>query len=107
MFGGGFSYFGVIIPGIIALFGIILIRKKNIMDVLQLTVYLLVLMILGSSLFGMFKTTFGADKISYRLIGTGGEYFASILYQLIGSFPSYLLLFILVTIFIFLFWIGI
>jgi S-DNA-T family DNA segregation ATPase FtsK/SpoIIIE len=99
---GGFGYFSVIIPGILGLFGIMLIRKKNIMDVLQLSVYLLLLMLLVSSLFGMFKTSVGADKISYRLIGTGGEYFSSILYTFIGSLGSYLILFILLMIFGFL-----
>jgi S-DNA-T family DNA segregation ATPase FtsK/SpoIIIE len=99
---GAFGYFSVIIPGIILLFGLMMIRKRSILDVLQLSVYLLVMMILTSSLFGMFKTTVGADKISYRLIGTSGEYFSSILYTMIGSFGSYLLLLALLVVFGFL-----
>ena len=98
---GAFGYFSVIIPGVILIFGIMLIRKRAVMDVLQLTVYLLVLMILTSTLFGLLKTTIGADRITYRLVGTSGEYFSSILYTMIGSFPGYLLVVILLVLFSF------
>ncbi len=98
---GAFGYFSVIIPGVILIFGIMLIRKRAVMDVLQLTVYLLVLMILTSTLFGLLKTTIGADRITYRLVGTSGDYFSSILYTMIGSFPGYLLVVILLVLFSF------
>ncbi len=96
---GAFGYFSAIIPGVIFLFGVALIRKRAVMDILQLSVYLLVMMILTSSLFGMLKQTLGPDKITYRLIGTSGEYFSSILYTMIGAFPGYLVLIILLILF--------
>jgi len=99
---GAFGYFSIIIPGIFVLFGIYMMRKKSLIHVLQFSVYLLVLMILSASLFGMFKTTLGADKISYKLVGTSGEYLASVLYLLTGALGSYIILFILILVFGFL-----
>ena len=99
---GAFGYFSVIIPVMFVIFGIYMMRKKSLLHVLQFSVYLLVLMILSATLFGMFKTTLGADKISYKLVGTSGEYLASVLYLLIGALGSYIILFILILAFGFL-----
>lgn len=100
--GAGFGYFSVIIPLIIILFGIRMMRKQGTMSLMQLSVYLILLMIFTSSLFGMLRTTLGADKMPYSLVGTSGEYFASVFYLLLGNVGSYILLFALVLVFAFL-----
>lgn len=94
-----FGYFSLVIPGLLVLFGIFLMRKKPLLNTLQPSVYLLVLMILFSSLFGVMKLTIGNDKISYALVGRSGDYFSSILYFMLGSFGSYLLLVLLIIVF--------
>jgi DNA segregation ATPase FtsK/SpoIIIE, S-DNA-T family len=94
-----FGYFCVIIPGLLVLFGIFLMRKKPLLDTLQFSVYMLVLMILFSSLFGIMKLTLGNDKIDYTLVGRSGDYFSSITYFMLGSFGSYLLLVLLIIVF--------
>jgi len=97
-----FGYFSAIIPLILLLFGITMIRKKKIMDMLQFTVYGLVIMILCSSLFGMMKLSLGTERIKFSLVGNSGDYFSSMLYAFIGSFASYLVLLILIVLFGFL-----
>lgn len=94
---GTFGYFSLIMPAILILFGLQWMRRKSIMELLQMSVYLILLMIFTASLFGMFRTTLGADKIPYTLVGTSGEYFSSVFYLLLGSLGSYILLFGLVT----------
>ena len=90
---GTFGYFSLIMPAILILFGIQWMRRKSIFDFLQMSVYLILVMIFTSSLFGMFRTTLGVDKIPYTLVGTSGEYFSSVFYLLLGSLGSYILLF--------------
>jgi S-DNA-T family DNA segregation ATPase FtsK/SpoIIIE len=99
---GAFGYFSLIIPFLLIIFGIQMIRKRTLLELLQFSVYMLFLMIFTSSLFGMFRSTLGADKISYTLVGTSGEYFASIFYLLLGTLGGYILLFGLVALFAFL-----
>lgn len=93
---GTFGYFSLIMPAILIMFGVQMMRRRSIMDMLQMSVYLILLMIFTSSLFGMFRTTLGVDKISYTLVGTSGEYFSSVFYLLLGSLGGYILLFGLV-----------
>jgi DNA segregation ATPase FtsK/SpoIIIE, S-DNA-T family len=93
---GTFGYFSLIMPAILILFGIQMMRRRSIMDLLQMSVYLILIMIFTSSLFGMFRTSLGVDKISYTLVGTSGEYFSSIFYLMLGTLGSYILLFGLV-----------
>lgn len=97
-----FGYFSLAIPFLLLVFGIWLMRKKYLLDTLQFSVYLLVLMMLLSSLFGVMKLTLGNDKISYALVGRSGDYFSSILYYMLGSFGSYLFLCALIIVFGFL-----
>lgn len=99
---GAFGYFSLILPFLTILFGIQLMRKRTLLEMLQLSVYLILLMIFSSSLFGMFRTTLGVDKIPYSLVGTSGEYFSSVFYLMLGTVGSYILLFGLVIIFGFL-----
>lgn len=99
---GGFGYFSLIIPALLIVFGVQMMRKKSLFGMLQLSVYLLFLMIFTSALFGMFRTTLGVDKIPYSFVGTSGEYFSSIFYLMLGSLGSYILLFGLVAAFLFL-----
>jgi S-DNA-T family DNA segregation ATPase FtsK/SpoIIIE len=94
-----FGYFSLVIPFLIVIFGIFLMRKKPLLETLQLSVHMLVLMLLVSSLFGVMKITLGNDKISYALVGRSGDYFSSILYFMLGSFGSYLLLIFLIIVF--------
>src|SRR5690349_3272894 len=61
---GTFGYFSLIMPAILIMFGVQMMRRRSIMDLLQMSVYLILLMIFTSSLFGMFRTTLGVDKIS-------------------------------------------
>jgi len=98
----GFGYFSVIIPLILILFGVQMMRKQSLMSLMQLSVYLILLMIFTSSLFGMFRSTLGVDKMPYAFVGTSGEYFASVFYLLLGTLGSYILLFALVIIFAYL-----
>jgi S-DNA-T family DNA segregation ATPase FtsK/SpoIIIE len=100
--GAGFGYFSVIIPIILILFGVQMMRKQSLLSLMQLSVYLVLLMIFTSSLFGMFRTTLGVDKMPYTFVGTSGEYFASVFYLLLGTLGSYILLFALVIIFAYL-----
>jgi S-DNA-T family DNA segregation ATPase FtsK/SpoIIIE len=93
---GTFGYFSLIMPGILILFGVQMMRRRSVMDLLQMSVYLILFMIFTSSLFGMFRTTLGVDKISYTMVGTSGEYFSSVFYLLLGTLGSYILLFGLV-----------
>jgi S-DNA-T family DNA segregation ATPase FtsK/SpoIIIE len=90
---GTFGYFSLIIPAILIMFGLQMMRRRSIMDLLQMSVYMILLMVFTASLFGMFRTTLGVDKISYSLVGTSGEYFASVFYLLLGSLGTYILLF--------------
>ena len=99
---GAFGYFSLIIPALLIIFGIQMMRKRSLLGMLQLSVYLLFLMIFSSALFGMFRTTLGVDKIPYTFVGTSGEYFSSIFYLLLGTLGSYILLFGLVAGLIFL-----
>jgi S-DNA-T family DNA segregation ATPase FtsK/SpoIIIE len=86
-----FGYFSIIIPVIIGLFGFNLLRKKILSPVLTISVYLMILMILASSLFGLLKISFG-DSISYSWIGVSGDYFSSLTHQFIGSLGGYIML---------------
>lgn len=97
-----FGYFSLIIPILLILYGVLLVRKKMLSSVMQLSVYGLILMIVFSALFGMFRTTLGAGNISYALVGRSGEYLSSILNLLTGSLGAYIILFMLSVIFIFL-----
>ena len=99
---GAFGYFSLILPVLFIIFGVQMMRKKSLLGMLQLSVYLIFLMIFTSALFGMLRTTLGVDKISYSLVGTSGEYFASIFYLMLGSLGSYILLIGLVAAFSFL-----
>ncbi|MBN8583475.1 MAG: DNA translocase FtsK 4TM domain-containing protein [Ignavibacteria bacterium] len=99
---GAFGYFSLIIPALLIIFGVQMMRKRSLLGMLQLSVYLLFLMIFSSALFGMFRTTLGVDKIPYPFVGTSGEYFSSIFYLLLGTLGSYILLFGLVAGLIFL-----
>lgn len=99
---GAFGYFSLIIPVLFIIFGIQMMRKRSLLSLMQLSVYMLFLMIFSSALFGMFRTTLGVDKIPYTLVGTSGEYFSSIFYLMLGSLGSYILLFGLVAVFGFL-----
>jgi DNA segregation ATPase FtsK/SpoIIIE, S-DNA-T family len=99
---GAFGYFSLILPLLTILFGIQMMRKRTLLEMLQLSVYLILLMIFTSSLFGMFRTTLGVDKVPYSLVGTSGEYFSSIFNLMLGTLGSYILLFGLVMIFAFL-----
>jgi S-DNA-T family DNA segregation ATPase FtsK/SpoIIIE len=97
-----FGYFSLALPLLVLIFGVYFMGKKRLLDILQFSFYLLVLMMLLSSLFGVMKITLGNDKISYALVGRSGDYFSSILYYMLGSFGSYLLLFALLIVFGFL-----
>lgn len=99
---GAFGYFSLIIPALLLIFGVQMMRKKSLLSLLQLSAYSLLLMIFASSLFGMFRTTLGADKISYTLVGTSGEYFASVFNLMLGPLGGYILLFGLILAFGFL-----
>lgn len=87
---GAFGYFSLVIPLLLIIFGIQMIRKRTLLEMLQFSVYMLFLMIFTSSLFGMFRTTLGVDKIIYTLVGTSGEYFSSIFYLLLGTLGGYI-----------------
>lgn len=99
---GAFGYFSLIIPALFIVFGIQMMRKRSLMELMQFSVYSLFLMIFISALFGLFRTTLGVDKIPYTLVGTSGEYFSSVFNLLLGSLGSYILLFGLVGVFAFL-----
>jgi len=88
-----FGYFSLIFPALVSIAGIQLMRKKRIMDLMQLSVYLILFMMSLSTVFGMMKITLGSGKIPISLVGISGEYFSSIFYLLLGGFGSYLILF--------------
>ena len=89
---GAFGYFSAVIPLILLLFGFYMLRKKLLSEILQLSIYLLLLMILISSLFGMLKLSLGTGRIPYSLYGTSGEYFSSVLYYMVGAIGTYLII---------------
>lgn len=92
-----FGYFSIIMPLILIMFGVQMMRRRSIFDLLQTSVYLILLMIFTASLFGMFRTTLGVDRIPYTLVGTSGEYIASVAALLLGTMGAYILLFGLVA----------
>lgn len=98
----GFGYFSIVIPLIFILIGFQLIRKKKILDYLNLSVYLLILMVLLSSLMGLVKLSFGSGTVGYAFIGRSGEYFSNISNHIFGLIGSYTLLVIFTFITIFL-----
>src|SRR4030095_12655701 len=89
---GAFGYFSVVIPVIFIIFGLQMMRKKSLASTLQLSAYMIMLMVSVSAFFGVLRTTLGVDKIPYTLVGTSGEYFASIFYLLLGGMGSLILL---------------
>ncbi len=99
---GAFGYFSVVIPVLLIIAGVQMMRKRTLLSMTQFTIYMILLMIFTSALFGMFRTTLGVEKIPYTFVGTSGEYFSSIFYLLLGTLGSYVLLFGLVIIFGFL-----
>jgi len=99
---GAFGFFSAVLPVIVLLFGISLLRKKSLHSLFQPSVYLIMLMILFSTLFGLFRISIGKERISYSLIGTSGEYFSSMMYLMLGSMGGYLFVFGLSAIFFFL-----
>lgn len=99
---GAFGYFSLVIPVHMIIFGVQMMRKRSLFSVLQLSAYSILLMIFVSSLFGLFRLTLGVDKISYTLVGTSGEYFASVFNLMLGPLGGYILLFGLIFVFGFL-----
>lgn len=99
---GAFGYFSLVIPVLFIIFGIQMMRKRSLLPLMQLSVYMLFLMIFTSALFGLFRTSLGVDKIPYTLVGTSGEYFSSIFFLLLGNLGAYIMLFGLVGVFAFL-----
>lgn len=99
---GAFGYFSLVIPILLIFAGVQMMRKRTLLSLAQFSIYMLLLMIFTSALFGMFRTTLGVDKIPYTFVGTSGEYFSSIFYLLLGTLGSYVLLIGLVVIFGFL-----
>ncbi|MGH7889782.1 MAG: DNA translocase FtsK 4TM domain-containing protein, partial [Thermodesulfobacteriota bacterium] len=85
-----FGYFSAIVPVIFIAAGFYMMRKKKLMDMMQFTVYSLVLMILFSSMAGMLKTSLG-DRIPYNLSGRSGAYFSSVVNAMLGTVGGYLL----------------
>jgi len=94
---GAFGYFSAVMPGILLIAGIMMMRKKPLISLLQFSVYIILAMMAVSSMFGMMKITLGADKIPFTLVGNSGEYFSSIINLLLGAFGGYLVLFIVIV----------
>ncbi|MCI0450155.1 MAG: DNA translocase FtsK 4TM domain-containing protein [Chlorobi bacterium] len=99
---GTFGYFSLIMPLLLILFGLNMMRKKSLFELMQFSVYSILLMIFLASLSGVFRASLGTDKIPYSFIGTSGEYFAAVSLALLGLLGSYILLFGLVIVFGFL-----
>ncbi len=87
-----FGYFSAIIPLVLILWGFYLIRKKSLFEILQPSVYMLLFMLVISSLFGMLRMSLGTARIPMRFIGTVGEYFSSVLYLMLGAIGTYIIL---------------
>ncbi|HEY3251948.1 MAG TPA: DNA translocase FtsK [Ignavibacteria bacterium] len=92
---GAFGYFSAVMPLIIFLAGVQMVRKKNLMSLVQFSVYSMLLMMVLAASAGVMKLTLGADKIPFAMVGISGEYFSSITSLLLGTFGSYLVLFAL------------
>jgi S-DNA-T family DNA segregation ATPase FtsK/SpoIIIE len=97
-----FGYFSVALALIMLLFGFRLLRKKGLYSLFQPSVYLIMLMILLSTLFGLLRNSLGKEKVSYSLIGTSGEYFSSVLHLMVGTIGGYIIVFGLFLLFVFL-----
>lgn len=85
-----FGYYSIVIPILIAISGILLMRKKSLFPMLQISLYSILLMLLLSSLSGLLRISLGSATISYSIVGRSGEYFSAIFNSLIGIFGSYL-----------------
>jgi S-DNA-T family DNA segregation ATPase FtsK/SpoIIIE len=96
-----FGYFSILIPFLLLAAGFLMIRKRHLTDMLQFSVYMLLLMILFSSLSGKLRLSMG-DKIPFTLSGRTGDYFSSVLNTMLGSVGTYLLLSGLILVFGFL-----
>jgi S-DNA-T family DNA segregation ATPase FtsK/SpoIIIE len=88
----GFGYFSVVLPFLLMLLGIYLMLKKSLAKPVQLSIYLILLMIFVSAFFGVLRISLGVDKIPHTLVGTSGEYFASVFYYMLGLLGSYIVL---------------
>lgn len=91
-----FGYFSMVIPLLLIFYGIIWMRKKYVSEHIQLFVYSILLMVFLSAFGGMLYKSLGQQRIPYAIQGRSGEYLSALLYQLIGSFASYLILAILI-----------
>ena len=96
-----FGYFAIVIPLLLLAAGFLMIRKKYLTDMLQFSVYALLLMILFSSLSGMLRFSIG-ERIPHSLSGRSGDYFSSVLSTMLGTLGTYFLLLGLILVFGFL-----
>ncbi|MFI5145128.1 MAG: DNA translocase FtsK, partial [Ignavibacteria bacterium] len=97
-----FGYFSVIIPLLLIFYGILWMRKKFVIEHIQLSVYSILLMIFLSAFGGMLYRSLGQQRVPYAIQGRSGEYLSTLLYQMIGSFASYLILSIFIIAAVFL-----
>ncbi|MCX7877418.1 MAG: DNA translocase FtsK 4TM domain-containing protein [Ignavibacteria bacterium] len=96
-----FGYFSLTLPLIFILTGLQLIRKKNVSDLIAPVSYMLALMILSATFVSKLRISLGEEIISQVVGGISGEYFATVLSVILGSFATYVLLTLLILTFIY------
>ncbi len=96
-----FGYFSMAIPLLLVIAGFYMMRKKRLLDMMQFSVYTLLLMILAASFSGMLKMGLG-QRIPYTLSGRSGDYFSSVLNAMLGTVGTYFMISGLILVFGFL-----
>jgi len=94
-----FGYFSLCVAILFLVFGITFIFKRTTGRTVQFGIYLMLLMIAVASSFGLLKIFSGPENISANLSGTTGDFFASILYNTLGSAGASIVLIIFVILF--------
>jgi S-DNA-T family DNA segregation ATPase FtsK/SpoIIIE len=91
-----FGYFSFFIPMLLIIYGFLWMRKKYVSENIQFSIYSILLMVFLSAFGGLLYRSLGQNRITYAIQGRSGEYLSTLLYQLIGSFASYMILTILI-----------
>jgi S-DNA-T family DNA segregation ATPase FtsK/SpoIIIE len=97
-----FGYFSLGFPVVIIIFGIQLLRKRKLSELMSLYAYIIASVIILSTFTAALRKSIGEGKIPYEYFGTSGEYFASILTVMLGNAGTFILLFVSIITIIFL-----
>ena len=95
-----FGYYSLIISILLIIIGVFIVWKKSVVKHFSFFAYSFFLMAVLSSSAGLLKILFGSGFVSSKYSGASGDFFATILYQTLGSVGAsmFLLLFLFIVI---------